>query len=315
MNVSVVMTCFNEGPFIGAAVRSILDQTRGDLVSEVFIADDGSDEATLAVLRDIAGWDSRIHIRHGRGNGLSRNRNRVAAEATGDVIAILDGDDLWLPEKLERQMPLLADPAVGLVYSGYYIFAGDDASTAYAVHPRPLPSNKPLPLAYMLNDPPIIPSTILVRRSVYETLGGFDESIRVFEDTDFYLRAARVCRFAVDNTPLISKRNHPSSLTAKSGQMMMHHAYVAFRFAATYDAALPYVPRRLSQRAAKLGNLAYYEGELATARRFYRLALAMNVLSGTAWLMLMVCLLGGQAGWRALRPILRGRARALGKMS
>jgi glycosyltransferase involved in cell wall biosynthesis len=313
MIISVIMTCFNEGPYIAAAVQSILDQSRQDLVGEILIADDGSEPATLEVLAELPAKDPRISVSYGAGNGLAKNRNRIAAEASGQYIAILDGDDLWTPDKLERQFELHADAAVGLSYTGYAPFSGADPSTARPARLHPLPAQVDRALAYLLNDPPIMPSSIIVRADVYRQLAGFDESIRVFEDTDFYLRAARICRFACVDKPLLLKRNHAGSMTAKLPQMMMHHAFVAFRFAAEYPPALPLVPKRLSQRALKLGNVSYYGGDLAAAARYYLLARRLNAANLMAWALWLLAAVGGRAAYALLRRWTAPRAAALGR--
>ncbi len=62
MKVAAVLTCWNEGAYIGAAVRSVLEQTRADWIERIVIADDGSHPETLAVLEDIAHWDPRIDV-------------------------------------------------------------------------------------------------------------------------------------------------------------------------------------------------------------------------------------------------------------
>lgn len=66
---SVIITCYNEGAYIGAAVRSVLDQTRAEAIDQIVIVDDGSAPETLAVLKDIETWDKRIDVAYGPGGG------------------------------------------------------------------------------------------------------------------------------------------------------------------------------------------------------------------------------------------------------
>src|SRR4051812_12663277 len=85
--VAVIMTCYNEGPYIGAAVRSVLDQSRAEWIDAIVIADDGSDTATLAVLREIEGWDARITVLYGPGGvGLPGQRRAAIAETDAPVL-------------------------------------------------------------------------------------------------------------------------------------------------------------------------------------------------------------------------------------
>lgn len=306
LRVSVVMTCYNEGRWIGAAVRSVLDQTRVDLIEDIVIADDGSDEETLVVLREIEGWDGRIRVLYGPGGaGLSAQRNRAVGETSGDLIAILDGDDLWAPDKLERQTPVFADDGVGLCYADFCHFAGEDLATARRAGVKDITAASDLTRAYFLNDPPIIPSTTLLRRTALEAAGGFDATVRVFEDTDLFIRLSRVCRFALVDTPLLMKRYRTSSITGGRRDLMAHHALVALRAAAEDPRLLPLVPRRLAERARKLGNQHFLMDDVKGSAGFYGLAVRLQSFSPMAWAgVLLTGPLGGP-----VRGFLRGRLR------
>lgn len=312
----MIMTCYNEGPYIGAAVRSVLDQTRADAIDRIVIMDDGSDAATLAVLRDLETWDPRIDVAYGPGGyGLPRNRNLAATRCPDSpLLAILDGDDVWAADKLEKQLRRLeADPRVGLVYTGYATFADLDQDGGRPSHVQDLAGAADLTRAYFLNDPPIMPSSALLRRSAFEAAGRFNEAIRVFEDTDFYLRLSRVTRFAAIDEPLIGKRNRPGSITGKRQGLMAHHAFVAFNFAAQESRFLPLVPRRLAERARKLGNLEYYEGNVTEARRFWTLAIQLDPIQPAAWAGWALASVGGAWARRRLAPLLASRAATLGR--
>ncbi len=313
LRVSVVMTCFNEGRWIGAAVRSVLDQTRGDLVEDIVIADDGSDDETLAVLGEIEGWDRRIRVIYGPGGaGLSAQRNLAIGETSAPLIAILDGDDLWAPDKLERQTPAFADDEVGLCYADFSHFAGEDLATARRAGVKDITAASDLTQAYFLNDPPIIPSTILLRRTALEAAGGFDATVRVFEDTDLFIRLSRVCRFALADAPLLLKRYRTSSITGGRKDQMAHHALVAYRAAAEEPRLLPLVPRRLAERARKLGNQHFLMDDLKRSTAFYGLAVRLRPISPLAWAgVLLTGPLGGPLR-RVLRDRLRKRRSALG---
>jgi glycosyltransferase involved in cell wall biosynthesis len=311
--VAAVLTCFNEGPYIGAAVRSVLEQTRADCIESIVIADDGSNAATLAVLREIESWDPRIRILYGPGGaGLPAQRNLAIRSTTAPVLAILDGDDMWAANKLELQLPALADdPQVGLVYAGYFTFSSD-LRTADRAGVRDISDASDLVRTYFLNDPPIIPSTTLIRRSMFEACGGFDALIRVFEDTDFYLRMARVCRFRFITTPLLYKRNTNASITGSRKDLMAHHAYVAFKAASLDTRLLPLVPRRLSERARKLGNHRFLLGDIAEARNLLRLATNLDASNLRAWLSRLVTSSLMRPVWRLMAGRLRSRRGALG---
>jgi glycosyltransferase involved in cell wall biosynthesis len=312
--VAAILTCYNEGPYIGGAVRSILRQTRADLLESIVIADDGSGAETCAVLKDIESWDPRIRVLYGPGGGgLAAQRNWAIRCSSAPLLAILDGDDLWSERKLELQVGVLEhDLTVGLVYSGYYAFAGEDLTTAAQAAVRDISAHPNLTRAYFLNDPPIIPSTTLIRRTAFDACGGFNPQIHVFEDTDFYLRLSRVTRFGFVESPLLYKRSNAASITGSRRDLMAHHAFVAFNAAKEDPNLLPLVPRRLAERARKLGNHRFLFGELDEARRLQRLAVRLNPLNWRAWLALIASARCAAPLWRLVSAKTRARRAAHG---
>jgi glycosyltransferase involved in cell wall biosynthesis len=284
LSVAVIMTCYNEGAFIGKAVRSVLDQTAADAIEQIVIADDGSQPDTIAKLKLIETWDDRIAVLYGPGGvGLAGQRCKSIAVTRAPLLAILDGDDLWVPEKLERQLPYFErDPDLGLLYSDYFSFPDGALDKARRAGVIDLSSKANLSTQYFLNDPPIMPSSILVRRSAYTASGGFDPQLRVFEDTDFYLRMARVTKFALIDEPLIYKRYHKNSITGGRPDLMAHHAFVAFKAASNEPQLLGLVPRRLAERARKLGNQRFLLNDAASASDLLALALRLDPLNWRA---------------------------------
>lgn len=284
-DVAVILTCYNEGLYIGDAIRSILDQSRSDHVAQIVIADDGSDEDTLTILREIEAWDARIQIIYGLGGvGLPGQRCKAIALTSAPYLAILDGDDLWTPDKLEKQVPILeANRNIGLIYSDFYTFPNFDLTAARRAGVLDICQSKDLAIGYFLNDPPIIPSTTMIRRSAYEACGGFNPNVRVFEDTDFYLRIARVTAFAIVDEPLLYKRNRGTSITGGRKDLMAHHAAVALSAAADNPELLRHVPRRLAERARKLGNHRFLLNDRSGAVDMLRFSLRLDPFNRRTW--------------------------------
>jgi glycosyltransferase involved in cell wall biosynthesis len=310
-SVAVIMTCYNEGQYIGDAVRSVLDQTWASRIKEIVIADDGSQEETLTVLREIEGWDSRITIIYGKGGvGLPGQRCRAIEMTQAPIIAILDGDDIWVPEKLERQLPIIeSNQDCGIVYSDFFTFPEKDISVARRAGVLDISGAANASVTYFLNDPPIIPSTILIRRAAYEASGGFNPEVRIFEDTDFYLRIAKMVGFALVNEPLLYKRNRVSSITGGRNDLMAHHAFVALKAAADNPELLPLVPRRLAERARKLGNSKLLLNDRQGAVELLSLAVRFDPLNWRAWTSLVAAKLFPVL---ALRMLGKERQAALG---
>jgi glycosyltransferase involved in cell wall biosynthesis len=312
--VDVILTCYEEGDYIGQAIRSILNQTWSNRVGRIVISDDGSSADTVAALKEIEGWDPRILVLYGPGGiGLPGQRNLALRESTSEYFAILDGDDYWVPEKLEHQLPLLdADHRIGLVYSDYFAFPGGRPEAARRAGVINLSGAKNLSHSYFLNDPPIVPSTTVIRRSVFEKAGRFDASIRLFEDTDMWLRLAQISRFGCVEVPLLYKRYHVQSMTGGQRDLMPDHTYIAMK-AVSYDPSLlPLLPRRLSERARKLGNHRFLQGDAKEAARLLRLAIRLQPLNMRAWSSWVMAALVPNLSYRLLKNMLRRRRQALG---
>ena len=139
-----------------------------------------------------------------------------------------------------------------------------------------------------------------MRRTAFDAIEGFDVSISVFEDTEFYLRLMRSYRVAAVPDPLVYKRVHGGAVTAKRNTLMRHHANVALHFSADEPRLLPYVGKRLGERARKLGNLELKDGHIEKAMNFYCLALSLDPFNITARIFKLLLKFGGQRGVNAL---------------
>ncbi len=290
-SLSVVLTCYNEGYYIEEAVKSVLAQTRTDLIEKVVVVDDGSQQPTLDILTRLQALDPRIEVCHGKGNGPAAGRNLGVKQCRSEWIAMLDGDDLWLPEKIERQAKLAEQhEEMGFVYTGLAYFSDEDPTPRVA-SVADLSNAKDLEVAYFLKDGPIT-STAAVRRADFVKIGGYNESLRVFEDTDLYARLAAVTRFGFVKEPLTRKRLHARSITSKRQVMLAHQAYAATLIATRVPRLIPLLPKRLSRAARKLGNSEIADGNKQGAETMYRMAVAICPFSMIARLQLAALRLG-----------------------
>jgi len=220
--VSVIVPCFNHARFLQDAVYSILRQTHRDL--EVIIVDDGSHDCSADVIRELEGMDTRIQsIRNKRNFGPSRSRNDGLLASRGEFIGFCDADDIWLPEKLARQVSLLQmAPEFGVTYCDSEIVdewgvkTGRKFSDEYS-----LPVNhsgdifNELCVRNFINT-----QSVLVRRDVSPSSGWFDERIRCSEDWWLWLRFAKLTKFKYDPTVLAKYRVH--SLSTSRTQRMRY---------------------------------------------------------------------------------------------
>ena len=186
--VSVVIATYNMGHYLPQAVQSVLGQSYANL--DLQIVDDGSTDDTPSMLRR---WDGHPRVRiHSQANaGKARAMNQGVALSGGSFIAFLDADDLWLPEKLARQMPLFAArSAVGVVYSDYERMDGEGAPLPKG--PTQLHRGRVSGALLIENFVPY--STGVVRRECFERIGGFDETIRMGLDRSEERRVGKECR-------------------------------------------------------------------------------------------------------------------------
>lgn len=123
--VSVVVPVYNASRFLSRTINSVLAQTYQNF--EIIIVDDCSTDDSLSIAQNFAKQDSRIQLLHNPKNiGVAETRNRGINEAKGEYIAFLDSDDVWLPQKLERQMALAKRTDADIVYCSYEFIDEND---------------------------------------------------------------------------------------------------------------------------------------------------------------------------------------------
>ncbi len=181
--VSVVVPAYNAEKTIESALNSILEQTFQDF--EVIVVDDGSKDGTPRVVREME--DSRIRLFEQENQGAAVARNRGIEESRGELIAFLDDDDLWYPEKLEKSVRVLQQaPEIGLVYHRYLLM---DVHTGKQRPGKVFHYTGPeSALEYIPSFSGVHTSTVVTRRSVLEKVGVFDPLMKRGQDVDLWLR-------------------------------------------------------------------------------------------------------------------------------
>jgi glycosyltransferase involved in cell wall biosynthesis len=183
-DVAVIVPCYNYGRFVSRAIDSVLRQTLPP--REIIVIDDGSTDDSREVLARF-GADIRLVLQENR--GVAASRNRGIALSSAPLVAFLDADDAWLPNKLERQVGALArHPDVGLVHCGmaYVDVAGE------IIGVRLEGGNGRVDSFELLTRLPVLGggSGALIPRPVLADVGGFDERLSTSADWDLYLRIA-----------------------------------------------------------------------------------------------------------------------------
>lgn len=276
MNVSVILTCHNEERFIEQAIRSIASQTAADRIEEIVVVDDASTDGSAALLARLAREIPKLRVERSNGGGVAVARNVAIRQVRAPLLAFLDGDDYWVDDKLERQLPTLeADDRIGLVYSDFVDFSEPDASDAQLVTVRRYLAGTTDTLAeYFVHDAPIMPSSIVIRRAVFDDVGVFDPSMRLGEDTEFFLRVAERWRFQHVPGGLFFKRRHGNNLTRRLDVLVPINEALTEVWATRNPSLRRLVHQRLSRRYARAGHDCAQHGQTGSAIRHLATSLA-----------------------------------------
>ena len=206
--VSVIIPAYQAEKFLPASVGSLFDQTHQNL--DIIIVNDGSTDRTAEVAAELAAQDPRVQVISKTNGGLSSARNAGLRAVRGTYIGLLDADDIYLPEKLERQLAhLRAHPELDLVFSDHY--NGDDELMPYETRVQgapPLPYKEIYKYCNWFH-----PVDALYKTSLANKVGDFDESLAVAEDWDYWIRCVKAGgQFGYLPGALSVYRRHPNQL-------------------------------------------------------------------------------------------------------
>jgi glycosyltransferase involved in cell wall biosynthesis len=206
--VSVIIPCYNQAHFLGEAIQSVLYQGYSNF--EIIVVDDGSTDGTREVASTYAGEDSRVKLITQQNRGLAGARNRGLAESRGEYVVFLDSDDRLLAEALEVGVgELESHPGCAFVW-GRCRFIAADGSPILRLEQERVEGD---PHIELLRAGPILVPAVVYRRSIFEVVGGFDESYRAAEDYALYYRVASRFPIQYHNAPVAEVRRHDGSMT------------------------------------------------------------------------------------------------------
>ena len=225
------MPALNAERTIDATLSSVREQTHGEL--EIIVVDDGSTDGTAAIVMRHAADDTRIRLISQANAGVAAARNRGIAEATAKLIAPIDADDLWHPEKIALQVgEMRRKPELALVCTGYSVI-DELGHVAFVVGGRSpqSPQFEDLCRRNFIGNG----SSTLMKRSVILSCGGYDPGLRDHgaegcEDLKLYLQIARRHEIAMINQPLTSYRQLEGNMSSESGRMLRSFDMVAEPF-------------------------------------------------------------------------------------
>ncbi|HJO93754.1 MAG TPA: glycosyltransferase family A protein [Victivallales bacterium] len=207
--VSVCIPVYNNTTYIQETVRSILNQTYKDF--EIIIIDDGSpDESTWEL---VSAFQEPVKAFKQKNQGIAGAKNACVEKASGEYIAFCDHDDLWEPDKLEKQVKILDENGeIGFVFTGFTRFnkkEGEIKTLSQKIDSRDV-------FASLLKKSYIYTSTLLIRRSLWNKAGGYNTTFTLADDLEFHLRLAYNAKPYCLSEPLMLYRLHTSNTSRSS---------------------------------------------------------------------------------------------------
>lgn len=208
--VSVILPTYNRAGLLPRAIASVLRQTFADF--ELIVVDDASTDDTMSVVGSIQ--DPRLrYIRLPANRGAPEARNRGITEANGNLVAFQDSDDEWLPEKLARQVAKLnaCPTSVAANYCGFTRY--ERRTSLYIPEPKVACVEGRITSSLLIENF-VSTQTLIVRKTLLESVGGFDERLKRLQDWDLVLRLSRETVFSYIEDPLVLVYETPGNISS-----------------------------------------------------------------------------------------------------
>ncbi|MEA3213401.1 MAG: hypothetical protein QOE70_6458 [Chthoniobacter sp.] len=224
--VSICIPAFHAAQYLPETLLSIRAQTFTDW--ELIVTEDGSADGTERLVDAFReqGAQSVRYLRHAENRGLSATRSTCIRDAFAATVALLDADDYWAPTHLQDLMEVLSRGDVEIAHSGCVLF--DHATGRHLERRAPgREASADFLNALYAHRYIIQPSSVAVRRAIFERIGYFDPAFRICDDMEFWFRAARAgVRFAYTGRESCFYRKHASSLSARGAETVAETAQV-----------------------------------------------------------------------------------------
>ena len=213
--VSIIIPVYNSSAYVQDAIRSALEQDYES--KEIIVVDDGSTDSTPDILKS---FQDKVIVLTQSNAGPGSARNRGLKHAMGSYIAFLDSDDFWVPGKLRLQIEYLEQKReVGAVYSKWLLWHPDAAGRFSPLYLAPLkkrttivPEDSDWIYTNLLFECRLLTSTVVLRRSIMEAVGLFNEDLLRGQDYDYWIRLSRVTRIHKLDNELVLYRIHGDNI-------------------------------------------------------------------------------------------------------
>lgn len=266
------MAVYNREPYLAQAVESILHQSFDDF--EFLILDDGSTDRSLEILQAYARQDSRIRVSSRENRGIPRTRNELIQQASADLLAVMDSDDVALPDRLALQVAYMQQhPEVVCLGGAFQLI--DAKSRLIKTLTVPL-TNSEIQRLILAGHPGIPQPCAMLRRQAVLQVGGYSEAMPQAEDLDLWLRLGEVGDLANLPAALVQYRLHPDSVSEQDNPLQRQKAREACELAwqrrgitGKFEADIPWRPgadrQSRHQFMMQYGWWAFSSGQRQTA--------------------------------------------------
>lgn len=232
--VSVILPTFNGASrgFLLNAIESVLTQSYKNF--ELIIIDDGSIDETNLICKNYLNYNVKYYYQTNK--GLAAARNRGILESSGGYICFIDDDDIWLPEKLEKQIYFFQSKdreKTGMVFSGLYLI--DEKNNIIGKLNNKASGDIYNKLLYynIVNSP----SSVLIKRNVFDNVGLFKEELKSCEDYDLWIRISRYYNIYSEDEILLKYRLHSNNMS-RDYKKMDFYAHACLYYAIENDKSL-----------------------------------------------------------------------------
>lgn len=297
--VSVVLTTYDRREFLPRAIETVTEQTYDRI--ELVVVDDHSSESPRDIVENTSteGLHNVIFVRNEENRGASAARNRGIERANGELIALLDDDDLWTSDKIERQVAEFRrlGNEVGVVCSGIRSVDADGTT----IRTKNTRYNGDITKQLLCGAVVPIPS-VLVRPSVINDAGLFDERLRLYEDQEWMIRLSQHCEFYSISDPLVITVREGHEQLTDDFETKITESYPLFTekcqpIAAEYGRL--FERKMVSQWSFRLGYVLLVHGQAVQARRHIREAILTWPFASEFYLYGLFAVLGNQWYTRA----------------
>ena len=276
--ISVVMPAYNAEQFIDDALDSVLAQTYQNF--EIIIVNDGSSDRTGEVVKSYIDKDNRIKLLNQKHSGTACARNLGINNAKGSLIAFLDADDVWHPDKLTKQIAFMYKESGSLVkfVSCLALIIDDKNISQGLISGRVLEGNC---YRKMLEEGGISGgSIVLVRKECLDEVGGFDSLLEPYEDWDMWIRLTRSFKIATVPEILVGYRRS-NSCSSRNYKRLMHSGRLVLMKAFNKDQSLSknYYNFCFARDVVGIGAWCLLDGQYKEAKRFAIKATKINFLA------------------------------------